>query len=62
MFMPVLFGFMFYYLSSGLVLYYLTGNLIGIFQQLLINRMMPTPTPPPAPPPVKAPVKRAGKK
>lgn len=45
MLMPLLFGFMFYYLSSGLVLYYLTGNLVGIAQQLIINRFMPTPTP-----------------
>jgi len=34
---------MFYYLSAGLVLYYLTGNLVGIAQQLIINRFMPTP-------------------
>jgi YidC/Oxa1 family membrane protein insertase len=43
MIMPLMFGFMFYYLSSGLVLYYLTGNLVGIAQQLIINRFMPTP-------------------
>jgi YidC/Oxa1 family membrane protein insertase len=43
MLMPLIFGFMFYYLSSGLVLYYLTGNLVGIAQQLIINRFMPTP-------------------
>jgi YidC/Oxa1 family membrane protein insertase len=58
MIMPVMFGFMFYYLSSGLVLYYLTGNLVGIAQQLIINRFMPTPTPPPA----KAPVKTTARK
>ncbi len=45
MFMPLLFGFMFYYLSSGLVLYYLASNAISIVQQLIINRMMPTPVP-----------------
>ena len=39
MFMPLMFGFMFYGLSSGLVLYYLTGNLVGIAQQLIINRL-----------------------
>jgi YidC/Oxa1 family membrane protein insertase len=43
MIMPLMFGFMFYYLSAGLVLYYLTGNLVGIAQQLIINRFMPTP-------------------
>lgn len=62
MLMPLMFGFMFYYASAGLVLYWLTGNLVGIGQQLLINRFMPTATPPPAPAPVKAPVKKAIKR
>ncbi|MBV8072488.1 MAG: membrane protein insertase YidC [Acidobacteriaceae bacterium] len=61
MFMPLLFGFMFYYASAGLVLYWLTGNLVGIAQQLIINRFMPAPAPPPKPP-AKAPVKRTVKK
>ncbi len=61
MMMPLFFGFMFYSLSSGLVLYYLIGNFIGIAQQLIINRFMPAPAPPP-PPPSKAPVKRTVKK
>jgi YidC/Oxa1 family membrane protein insertase len=52
--MPVIFGFMFYYLPSGLVLYYLTSNLVGIAQQLVINRFMPAPTSPAAPAPAKA--------
>jgi YidC/Oxa1 family membrane protein insertase len=56
--MPVMFGFMFYSLSSGLVLYYLTGNLVAIAFQLLINRLMPPPTGPPPKAPVKATVKR----
>jgi YidC/Oxa1 family membrane protein insertase len=60
MFMPLIFGFMFYYASAGLVLYWLTGNVVGILQQLVINRFMPMPTPP-APTP-KAPVKRVNKK
>jgi YidC/Oxa1 family membrane protein insertase len=38
MFMPLIFGFMFYNFSSGLVLYYLTSNLVGIAQQLFFNR------------------------
>ena len=59
--MPLFFGFMFYHASAGLVLYWLTGNLVGIAQQLIINRFMPTPTPPP-PPAAKAPVKRTVKK
>ncbi len=60
MFMPLMFGFMFYSASAGLVLYWLTGNLVGVAQQLLINKTMPAPPPPPRP--VKAPVKRTVKK
>ncbi len=41
MFMPLALGFMFYYQSSGLVLYWLTGNLVGIIQQWLINKLTP---------------------
>jgi YidC/Oxa1 family membrane protein insertase len=37
MMMPLIFGFMFYNLSSGLVLYYLTSNLVGIAQQWFFN-------------------------
>ena len=63
MMMPLLFGFMFYYANAGLVLYWLTGNVVGIAQQLIINRFMPTPKPPIQPPPAgKAPVKRPVKK
>lgn len=54
-FMPLMFGFLFYNASSGLVLYWLTGNLVGILQQWMINRSMP---PPPAP--VKAASKKKG--
>ena len=38
MFMPVMFLFLFWNFSSGLVLYWLTGNLVGIAQQWFINR------------------------
>ena len=38
MFMPLIFGFMFYNLSSGLVLYYLTSNLVGVAQQWFFNK------------------------
>ena len=38
MIMPLALGFMFYYQSAGLVLYWLTGNLVGIVQQYLMNR------------------------
>ncbi len=36
--MPLFMGFMFYGVSSGLVLYWLTSNLVGIAQQLFFNR------------------------
>jgi YidC/Oxa1 family membrane protein insertase len=62
MFMPLMFGFMFYYASAGLVLYWLTSNLAGIAQQLFINRLMPTPVPAVVTPPAKTPVKRTVKK
>ncbi len=38
MFMPLIFGFMFWNASSGLVLYWLTSNLVGIAQQVFFNR------------------------
>ena len=38
MFMPLMFGFMFYNLASGLVLYYLTSNLVSIGQQWFFNK------------------------
>ena len=38
MFMPLIFGFMFYNFASGLVLYYLTGNLVSMAQQWFFNR------------------------
>ena len=43
MLMPLMLGFMFYYQSSGLVLYWLTGNLVGIAQQYFLNKSMPAP-------------------
>jgi YidC/Oxa1 family membrane protein insertase len=43
--MPLVFGFMFYNVSSGLVLYWLTSNLVGIGQQWFINRSMPVTVP-----------------
>jgi len=36
--MPLVLGFMFYGQSSGLVLYWLTGGLVGIAQQWLLSR------------------------
>ena len=43
MLMPLFFGIMFYNFASGLLLYWLTANIVGILQQLLINKMAPTP-------------------
>jgi YidC/Oxa1 family membrane protein insertase len=37
MMMPLIFGFMFYNLPSGLVLYYLTSNLVNVGQQWFFN-------------------------
>jgi YidC/Oxa1 family membrane protein insertase len=56
MFMPLFFGFIFYNYQSGLVLYWLTGNLVGIVQQWAMNRFGPAP-----PAPVEV-VKVSGKK
>ena len=47
---PLIFGVMFYNLPSGLVLYFLTANIVGILQQLLINKLMPMPPAVPAAP------------
>jgi YidC/Oxa1 family membrane protein insertase len=37
MFMPLIFGYMFYWFPSGLVLYYLTSNLVSMGQQWFFN-------------------------
>ena len=47
--MPLVLGIMFFRLASGLNLYFLTANIVGIVQQLMINKLMPmtrTPAPP----------------
>ena len=38
-FMPLMFGFLFWGFSSGLVLYWLTSNLVGVLQQVVLNRL-----------------------
>ena len=43
MLMPVVFTFMFLWAPSGLVIYWLTSNLIGIGQQLATNRLIGPP-------------------
>ena len=49
MIMPLVFGIMFYNFASGLVLFWLTGNLVGIAQQAFINKVMPLAQPIPVP-------------
>jgi len=56
MIMPLVFGYMFYFASAGLVLYWLTGNVVGVAQQWLLNRSMPAAQAPPA-----APAKKKGR-
>ena len=41
--MPVMLGYFFYFQPAGLVLYWLTSNLVGIAQQWLLNRGTPAP-------------------
>jgi YidC/Oxa1 family membrane protein insertase len=42
MFMPVIFTFMFLQFASGLVLYWLVNNILGIIQQFYVNRKTTT--------------------
>ena len=60
LFMPLIFGFMFYSVSSGLVLYWLTSNLVGIVQQYFINKSMPAPVEASGPPVAAAKSKKPG--
>jgi YidC/Oxa1 family membrane protein insertase len=45
MVMPLVLGYMFYFAMSGLVLYWLTSNVVGIAQQWFLNRGTPKPQP-----------------
>ena len=40
--MPVMMAFLFWNASSGLVLYWLTGNVVGIVQQMFFNKLTPS--------------------
>ncbi len=51
--MPVMLTVLFYSASSGLVLYWLTGNVVGIIQQYFFNKAAAKPSPAPAPAPRK---------
>ncbi len=44
---PILTFFFFWSAPAGLVLYWMMGNLVGVVQQFVINRLTPTPPPPP---------------
>lgn len=48
MIMPMIFGYIFWFLSSGLVLYYLTSNVVAIARQMILNRISGPITPQPA--------------
>jgi len=45
MFMPLVFGYIFWFLSSGLVLYYLTSNVVAIGRQMILNKISGPVTP-----------------
>jgi YidC/Oxa1 family membrane protein insertase len=47
MFMPLMMGYMFYFVSAGVALYWLTGQFVGMAQQYLLNKL--TPAVPPVP-------------
>jgi YidC/Oxa1 family membrane protein insertase len=47
--MPVFLGFLFYNLASGLVLYFLVASLVGIAQQIFINKTVAPPVLKPVP-------------
>ena len=61
MFMPVVFTFMFVWAPSGLVLYWLTSNVIGILQTVVTNRVIGPPKTRTVRPPAERRVKKAGK-
>lgn len=58
-FMPLMMAFFFYSQSAGLVLYWLTGNVVGIAQQWFFNKTL-SPVVVPAPP--RVPMKKGGKR
>ena len=43
LFMPIVFSFMFFFFPSGLVLYWITNNVLSIAQQWIINTRMGVP-------------------
>jgi YidC/Oxa1 family membrane protein insertase len=59
MMMPIVFTFMFLWFPSGLVIYWLTSNMMAIGQQYVTNRII---GPPPAPPKAVKPAGPAAKR
>ena len=43
MYMPIIFSVMFFFFPSGLVLYWITNNILSIAQQWIINTRMGVP-------------------
>ena len=60
MFMPVIFTVMFLWAPSGLVIYWLTSNLLGIGQTVVTNRIAGPPRVKQVRPPAERQVKKAG--
>ena len=61
MLMPVVFTFMFVWAPSGLVLYWLTSNVIGILQTVVTNRVIGPPKTRTVRPPAERRVKKSGR-
>ncbi len=61
MIMPVVFTFMFVWAPSGLVLYWLTSNVIGILQTVVTNRVIGPPKTRTIRPPAERRVKKSGR-
>jgi len=60
MFMPLIFGFMFLWAPSGLVIYWFVSNLAAIGQQLITNKIIGPPKPALARPPAEGKIKKVG--
>ena len=61
MLMPIVFTFMFVWAPSGLVLYWLTSNVIGILQTVITNRVIGPPKTRTVRPPAERRVKKSGR-
>ena len=59
--MPIFMLYVLWGAPSGLLLYWLVGNIVGFSQQFLINKLTKTEDDPPAAPPAKQSKKTSGK-